>query len=103
MFFTVNLVSLEVERKVSNIGIDDITVALSWTQQGSDISYNVTVVPQATTRLIRAGPGSDSTTIQLLAILSYNTRYIASIVGTLCGRNISSTAIELIYGELLHS
>ena len=96
--FTVHSNSLEVDTAVLNFGFDNITISLSWTQQDSDISYNVTVVPQVTMRLI---PGSERASVQL--ILFYNTLYNVSIVATLCGRNIFSTAIELSYGEFSHS
>ena len=56
------------------------------------MSYNVTVVPE-----VSAVKFVDSTAVQLT--LSYNTHYIVSFVGTLCGRNMSSTTVELSYGE----
>ena len=83
------------ETEVLNFGVDDITVILSWAQQDSGISYNISVVPQTT---IRLNPGSESINIWLIG--SYNTRYVVSIVGTLCERDIPSTAVELNYGEL---
>ena len=96
--FTVYLNSLEVETAVLNFGVDDITVTLSWAEQESDMSYNVTVVPQVTMRLI---PGSKRASVQLT--IFYNTLYNVSIVATLCGHNIFSTAIGLSYGEFSHT
>ena len=85
----------EVETEVLRFGIDNITISLSWTQQESSIiSYNVSIVPQ---ELMMVVQGLESITVHLT--VSYNIWYIVSIVGTLCERNISSTAVELNYGE----
>ena len=87
---------LEVETEVLSFGVDDITISLSWTQEESSIiSYIVSIIPQATVTFIQ------STNIHLT--VSYNARYNVTIVGTLCGRDISSTAVELNYGEHIKS
>ena len=88
------------ETEVLSFGADNITVSLSWTQQESSMmmSYNVTVVPEASA--VKFIEGFESTAVQL--ILSYNIQYIVIFVGTLCGRNMSSTTVELNYGESLH-
>ena len=59
------------------------------------MSYNVTVVPEVSA--VKFIEGFESTAVQL--ILSYNIQYIVSFVGTLCGCNMSSTTVELNYGE----
>ena len=82
------------ETEVSHFGVDDITVTLSWPQQEHSVNYSISVGLQMTLRLT-----SGSTIVQLT--LSYNTRYTVTIVGTLCGRNISTTDVELNYGELV--
>ena len=95
MLYTVFSNSLEIEAIVLNFGVDDTTVSLSWThQENSLVSYNVSIVPQAAMIFF---PGSESITIWLT--VSYNILYSVNIVGTLCGQNISSTTIELNYGE----
>ena len=62
------------------------------------MSYNVTVVPEASA--VKFIEGFKSTAVQL--ILSYNIHYIVSFVGTLCDCNMSNTTVELNYGESLH-
>ena len=95
MIYTVYPNSLEIETVVLNFGVDNATVSLSWTQQESSlVSYNVSIVPQAAVIFVQ---GPESITIQLT--VSYNTWYNVSIVGTLCGRKISSTTVELDYGK----
>ena len=70
--------------------VDDITITLSWTLESSAVSYSVSVVPQ-----VSFSRGSGNVTLSI----SYNTEYILSIVGSLCGQNNSSTTIRLNYGE----
>ena len=95
MLYIVYSNSLEVAVVVLSFGVDNTTVSLLWTQQESSlVFYNVSIAPQAAVMFV---PGSESITIQLT--VSYNTWYNVSIVGTLCGRRISSTTVELDYGK----
>ena len=83
------------ETEVSNLGGDDITITLSWTQhQQSSVSYNISVVPEVILTE-RFSQGSRNVTVTV----AYNTPYIVTIVATLCGRNISSNTTTLNYGE----
>ena len=89
--------TLIVETKVSNVGTDDITITLSWTQQQeSSVSYSVSIVPRETLTE-GLGQGSRNATVTV----AYNTPYIVSIVANLCGHNISSNTTTLNYGEPL--
>ena len=54
----------------------------------------VFIRPQAIVMFVQ---GSGRITIQLTVL--YNTRYNVSIVGTLCGHYVSSTTVDLNYGE----
>ena len=90
---------LNVMVEVSNFGVDDVPVTLSWTQQQKGVSYEVNIVPQVAAMSL-AHPGTDSTSLQLT--ITYNTHFIVNILGTLCGQNVSSTRIELNYGKPLN-
>ena len=84
---------------ISNLvfGVDDITVTLSWPQQDSNVSYDVSIVPQVAfvERLISQG------SLNVTLTVAYNTPYVVSIVARLCGHNISRNSTTLNYGEPL--
>ena len=64
---------------------------------GSSLLVSVLSSPNVTTDLT----GTVVRCTDIGNSISYYTQYIVSIVGTLCGHNVSSTAVELNYGELL--
>ena len=88
---------LNVVTKISNLGVDNITITLSWTQhQESSVSYSVSTVPRARVTLTEGlAQGSRNATVTV----AYNTPYIVSIVASLCGHNFSSNTTTLNYGE----
>ena len=72
-------------------GTNNATVTLEWAQEAG-VSYNVSIIPQVDVKFI------DNTAVQLIGV-AYNVGYNVSIVSILCGRNSTTTSIQLSYGE----
>ena len=73
---------------------ETITVFVKWT---AEENYD-TIIPSVSSQVTINE--SNGTSAQL--ILSYNILYNVSVTATLCEQSLSSSAIELLYGESLY-
>lgn len=81
--------------KVSNLGVDDIMITISWAKIDSSVSYDVSIVPE-----VAFVEGFSQGSRNVAVTIAYNTPYNVSIVASLCG-HISRNTITctLNYGE----
>ena len=90
--YTENLAPLEISKTEYSYGKTNVTIELLWTQE-SNVMYNVSTVPD-----LVIGVVVDSS-VNLTAIVPYNTMYNVSIMATTCGQNSVTTIVTLYYGE----
>ena len=75
----------------AQFGTNNATVTLEWSQEAG-VTYNVSVAPKMDVNFI------DNTAVKLIGV-AYNVGYNVSIVSILCGRNSTTTRVQLSYGE----
>ena len=76
---------------IAQFGTNNATVTLEWAQEAG-VTYNVSVAPKMDVNFI------DNTAVKLIGV-AYNVGYNVSIVSILCGRNSTTTRVQLSYGE----
>ena len=73
---------------------ETVTIFLKWTVEENYDTINLAVSPQVIMNV------SNGTSAQL--ILSFNTLYSMSVTANICGRNFSSSKVNIHYGKALH-
>ena len=82
--------SVNIVSEVSNFGIENIFVTLTWREE-IGASYNVTVVPQVVMNF------TGQAAVQLM--VSYNIIYNVTVLIIVCGQTIAMTMTKVKYGQ----